>query len=323
MTLALQDWRELPAARILPLLSQEQRRWRDTLGWDLSHAWAPVEPARLAGALPGFVAREDDGRIYGWTFFGMHHHMLQVAALLAETAGVTAALVDGIMRQASAAGAASVLAFTFEQAPGLGEAFRAHGCATERYAYLSAAPLAGAYPDDDAVTMRPWATGDLDPFIELCAGAYAGSTYLRPFAPGGSMPEWREYAAQLVEQSGCGTLLPEASVMAIDRASGSVIGAVLSTRLDPSTVHLAQVVVSPEARRRHLGLRLVERARAAARADVFGRVTLLVADSNVAATRLYARLGFHETAAFLAASSAYPRRSTSEAVETGGDSTLR
>jgi ribosomal protein S18 acetylase RimI-like enzyme len=76
---------------------------------------------------------------------------------------------------------------------------------------------------------------------------------------------------------------------------------VVVTTVGPKTAHVAQIAVDPSARGNGLGAQLVCAAAAAAGAQGYERLTLLVAASNAGAGALYERLGFRQTATFLAA----------------------
>jgi len=63
---------------------------------------------------------------------------------------------------------------------------------------------------------------------------------------------------------------------------------------DQARGHLARSIVSPSARGRGLGARMVEGLLDRARTESYRQVSLFVDRGNVAATALYARLGFRE-----------------------------
>jgi len=67
-------------------------------------------------------------------------------------------------------------------------------------------------------------------------------------------------------------------------------------RMVPGTWYLNVLATYPRARGRGLGSRLVEVAEACAAAEGLGGVSIIVADGNVGARRLYERLGYREIA---------------------------
>src|SRR5262245_42252476 len=114
-----EDWRALTPAEFAPLLSAETDAYRRELYWDVTGAWQLIEPSRVAGALPGFVARDDAGRVRGWTCFLDHHGIRQVAILVSDNDVVTATLIEGIVTAPGAAQARGEIVCVRDAAPGL------------------------------------------------------------------------------------------------------------------------------------------------------------------------------------------------------------
>lgn len=296
------DWRFEAAFRVSGWLEAEYDWWRMNLGWDLRTAWTAVEPARARGELPGLSIEDEDGQSVGWGFFLRHGDALQVASIVADEPAATAALVDGILASSEVAAASTIVSFTRAQAPGLAEEWAARGFDVETYRYLEV-PTEGFAAAE--TTVEPWYEPNDERVRMLLERAYEGSSELRPFAPNGSSEEWSEYVTSLVERNACGRFLPEASGVIASAAGGHepavLEGAIVMTTIGDKTAHIAQVAVDPAARGNGLGAKLICAAAAAANAQGFERLTLLVAESNTRAGALYERLGFQQTAAFLAA----------------------
>jgi ribosomal protein S18 acetylase RimI-like enzyme len=296
------DWRFEAAFRVAGWLEAEYDWWQMNLGWDLRAAWAAVEPARARGELPGLSVEDEDGQPVGWGFFLRHGDVLQVASLVASEPEATAALVDGVLNSSEAAAASTIVSFTRAQAPGLAEELAVRGFDVEAYRYLEVSTDGFAAAE---TTVEPWYEPNEERVRMLLERAYQGSTELRPFAPRGLSEEWCEYVLSLVERNACGRFLPEASGVIASMSGGhepaTLDGAIVVTAIGDRTAHIAQVAVDPAARGNGLGAKLVCAAVAAAQAQGFERVTLLVAESNTRASALYERLGFQQTATFLAA----------------------
>lgn len=156
----------------------------------------------------------------------------------------------------------------------------------------------------------------------LLARAYPDTQAARPFAPHGTLEQWRDYLHGLVETTGCGLFQPDLSVV-VDGASGGLSAGVLASLIAREVAHVSQVAVDPGAQGRGLGAGVVRQAMACAAARGVRRMTLLVAKSNHAARSMYAKLGFADRAAFVVGSSDQPCRSTSVALATVGVSTRR
>ena len=299
MTTVCEDWRGLGAEEASALVVAEALIWKHRLDWDVSAAWSVVESARAAGRLPGLVARDPAGRVTGWTCFLVHRDSLQVALLVAETRDVTAALVDGIVSSTVAACTTRFALSVRDAAPGLRDALLARGFGATTYRYLSNDRLgdSGICASGDSEIqrfpesrVREWESDDLEPMARLGARAYARSKDVRAFAVDGTVDEWTEYVTGLVTRPGCGRFLPEAS-FSIDREAGELEAAVLTTEVGPSTSHIAQIAVDPGARRRGLGRMLIRAAIARSMALGYRRMTLLVAEANTPAVRLYQQCG--------------------------------
>ena len=311
----IQDWRRSTPEEIEPLLALEREAWLRDLDWDVRAAWQAVEPARRAGTLSGFVAKDDHGRLAGWTSFLLHHDNVQVLAFVSPAADTTSALLDAILASEECAAADAVLFCVRSAADSLAEALASRGFRVEPYRYL-AADL-GRYDKGDgsdrskertdAVSisssrgaMRPW-SADGERLARLLARAYEGELTTRAFAPHGSAAEWTEYVVTLLTTTGCGRFLPGLSVVAPSAHGQALAGAIVVTDLAPGTSHVAQIAVDPVERGRGLGGRLLSSAMSAAASAGYARMTLLVATSNGPARGLYERAGFRDRSTFVIA----------------------
>ncbi len=317
MAVTCQDWRACPASDITPLLEREMAAWRNELDWDVRWSWRVIEPARAAGALPGFVARDPRGRIVGWTWFLKHGDCLQVAALCADAAPVAEVLARAVLESEPARTAATAVWSVRGTTPGLREVLTSAGLDVARYLFLR-----GALTDDgSAPAGRPWTAADREAAERLCSQSYSHRTHVRAFAPRGTPEEWREYLHSLFETDGCGVFMPEASFVEED-AGGDLTGGIIASTIAPNTAHISQIVVRPDCRGTGLGRRLLRASMQACAARRYRAMTLLVAEDNAPARLLYSRNGFAPTAEFLVAV-AQPRRLTRVAPGRGGVSTRR
>jgi ribosomal protein S18 acetylase RimI-like enzyme len=146
-------------------------------------------------------------------------------------------------------------------------------------------PAAGPRPP----AADAWRPDDLPRAAVLLHASYTHDIG-RYFAPHGSAVEWLRYVTALVTDSPCGTFTPGLTRVVRD---GAVLRALaLVTLVAPATAHLAQLAVRPDARRHGVATLLVEDVSAAAAAAGCTELTLLVADTNTPARRLYESLGF-------------------------------
>jgi ribosomal protein S18 acetylase RimI-like enzyme len=305
------DWRDVPEDVIRPLYEAEGERWFRALDWNLQPSWSVVETARAAGQLPGLLARDRHGRITGWAFYLLHGDILQIGALVGDRAATVRGLLDAILASPEAALSRELSSFLFPQGSAEYAAFVRRRIGVYRHLYLrselggATTPPAG---DDDTVELRPWASADGVSLVRLLARAYQKAPSSRCFAPHERLEEWAHYLGQLIRTAACGVFLPEASYVAFRTGAPEPVGLVVTTAIGPRTAHIAQLAVEPTFARGGIGSRLVRAAGAAARALGHERATLVVAEDNDAARRLYGRLGFNEVASFLFASRQTPLR---------------
>jgi ribosomal protein S18 acetylase RimI-like enzyme len=325
------NWHLLAPSVVEPLLHEEIAAWRGELHWDIRKSWQVIEPARRAGRLPGIVVTDGADRSEGWTCFFADRRTLQVMALVAASSESTVELVDALLAAAGTEATDTITFFVRAAAPGLEACLRERDFEVARYRYLVKEKTSGVFfsctrkkDSRGLFTPEPLGSGTIsDQAAALLERAYATSPELRAFAPDGTPTEWREYVANLLGTTDCGTFLPEASFLLPGAQPGCLGGVVITTQLDDETAHIAQLAVDPFERRRGLGRQLLEAALTAASDRGLVRTTLLVSAANVRALSLYEAEGFSDRAVFLAARRCQPRRFTSVALATGGASTRR
>jgi ribosomal protein S18 acetylase RimI-like enzyme len=314
MAITCVDWRGADAERLAGLYAAEVRRWSHVLAWDTRASWIQIELGRRLGTVQGLLAHDPDGNVVGWTFYLLHHDVLQIGGFAAASPVAATTLLHAILDSETASRAQSLTLFAFAEAPGLVEALAGCGLSVARYDYLSKAlsdELCRPSPD-----MRRWRADDAVAAAALLASAYGEPQPARPFAPRGTAEEWREYVGQLAVGAGCGMMMPDSTLVVPGELEG-IAGLVLVTRLAPATAHIAQICVAPPVQRQGLGRRLLRAACANAGAAGCDRMTLFVEAGNARARDLYADLGFGVVASFVSAGSRQPLRLTSVAAGGG------
>jgi len=287
-----ESWQAAPTAEVLSLLHGECTRWSVDLGWDLARDWAAVEPARRAGLLAGWVVRGTDRQPRGWAFGVDIDGERQVGAVVADDADTAQQLMHTLTADASVRRALAFVRTTEIVTPDL---LRAHGFEVQPFAYL-VAPTGGASIDADT-----WRAQDRIATADLLMRAYVDDRSLRPFARQGTPADWLDYVDALTMRPGCGVFSPLCSV--VIREGRRLLGVALVTSIGPTTAHLAQLAVAPEARGRGRAQTLLAAARANAdRVLRASRISLLVSTANTPALTLYARAGFRHAGDFVAAS---------------------
>jgi ribosomal protein S18 acetylase RimI-like enzyme len=292
------DWRGVEAAVVGECYERERLHWQDALGWDTAWTWATVEQARLAGTLPGVLALNRFDRVEGWAFHMTENGTLHIGGLVADDADTTAALVDVLLRDGTAAAVSAEACFILDRAQDLEPTLAARGFDVERFHYLSLA--LGSAPEIGLERPSPpgidrWRTGDAAAAALLLEASYTPAGRVH-FAPTG---DWTRYVSGLVHQSGCGTFA--AGLSRVIRGDGDLDAVVMASVLSPATAHIAQVAVRPAKRGRGVASALVREVAHTAAQDGKQHLTLLVGDRNQTARRLYAAMGFQPRATFVAA----------------------
>jgi ribosomal protein S18 acetylase RimI-like enzyme len=294
----LRDWRDAEPADTQLLYAREQDFWVRDLAWDASNSWREIEQARTTWGLPGRMAIDHKRMVRGWSYYMPDGETLHIGGIAADTKPATDALLDACLEMAAVPPRPlRVSCFVPDRAEGFEAALVERGFACEHYHYLSrplTAPADGAQPTG----AEAWREGDLLEAAELLRTAYG--EHGRHFAPRGTLTEWEHYTRGLVERPGCGDLEP--AITRVLRDAGNMVALVLSTRVAPGTIHLAQVAVHPARRREGFARQLVEEACRLAQPRAARQATLLVGDKNTAARNLYESMGFRRRATFIAAS---------------------
>lgn len=298
--LRVEAWARVPSAVMAACFRREAQRWREHLEWDTTLSLAALDDARRHGQVPGFVTYDERGSVTGWTYYLLHDGDLQVGALVATSPAATVCLLDAVLGSPELSLAKRVIVFAFTEAPDLESALAQRGFDVGAAHYLTCR----LPPAPSAADVLPtWGDDDAAEVADVLCTAY-GADPRRAFAPSGLMADWHHYVQQLTVTAGCGQFVPALSPLA-PAADGGLDGATIVTRLSPTTAHLAQLGVRPQAGGRGLGSRLLTAVKAGAAAHGCARLSLLVDDANAGGRRLYARHGFEPRAVFVNASRAH------------------
>ena len=305
----IDDWRNLPAGAMTPVYEAERARWANGLQWDLGPSLEALERARGEGTLPGLVVRGPGQSVVGLSYFLVQKGVLQIGALQARTADGVRLLLDAIFKTPEASLAQQVLLFAYPDSPACESALQRRRFDVTRYWYLrrSLDRACATAPDP---SLRPMRDSDGPDLVRLFARSYAGDPGARCFAPHGRLDEWAQYLGQLTRGVALGQFLPEASLVMPGTGPSHLVGASVVTALSDRTIHLAQLVVDPSARRRHLASRMLDAVLSWGHAHDRAAATLLVSERNAHARALYDARGFVPIGYFLHAERPLGRRAT-------------
>ena len=295
----IDDWRDADCAEMAALYARERARWLADLGWDSAAAWTLTEASRAHGLMPGFVARDGHGGVLGWTFYGLRGGVLQIGALAGDRADAVRELLDAVLASPEASLAHRLHGFVFPEGRSAEAALGRRRFSVEHYLYLERALSA----DDDAppsAASGPFTDAHVPAAVRLLARSYAGSPAAECFAPNGRADEWAAYLGQLLLTPACGVFRQgDSRVVTGPGPGGTIGGLVVVTEVGHGVAHIAQIVTDPFARRRGTATELLRQVFSTAVRRGARRVTLLVAESNVGARALYAKLGFERRASFV------------------------
>ena len=113
-----------------------------------------------------------------------------------------------------------------------------------------------------------------------------------------TIPGARHFLMNIIQYPGCGRFAPEASVLAIDAATGRICGMCLAGRISEAGGHITQLCILPALRNFHLGYELMRQAALRLVNTGSSVVGLTVTCANATAVRLYVSTGFRIVSRF-------------------------
>jgi len=304
------DLRHFASGDLRRLLDEEVEVWGSRLHWDYRSSADMILRYVDAKILPGYAAVER-GSIIGYSFFvyesskgvvgdmfvsPRRHDVQQLEAQLSTHVIATLQQSPGIHRVEAQLLTHETGAF----AP----VFASSGFARYRRLFL-ALPLQGPgslrmqpvrLPDD--IHIRYWLDQDYQAAASIITTAYRGhidseiNDQYRTHA--GSV----RFLNNIVRFPGCGVFDAEASFSAVHRATNSIVGLILCSRVRDDVGHITQVCLLPEYRGKGIGENLIAATGNSLRNRRFGMLSLTVTEMNEHAVELYKKLGFRETRVF-------------------------
>ncbi len=309
------DLRHYSAQSLRPLLEEESRIWSERLAWDYRASTDLLLQYLDARVLPGFVAVEA-GRVIGYAFCVYEDRKAivgDVFALTPSEPGRTRTEVETLLLEH--------LLSLLTHSPGVeriesqlllhhhnqhSALFERAGFAVHRRIFMEldltglqpASSQAGAAAAEQATLdrsgyrMRPWQDSDFTPAGSLIAAAYEGHL------DGVINDQYRSVAGSLrflhniIRFPGCGLFDAQSSRVIDHRATGTMAGILLCSRVRQDVGHITQACVAHSARGLGLGTLMLRSAMRDLAARRFTRLSLTVTEGNRRAADLYRRLGF-------------------------------
>ncbi len=323
MSVEIYDLRHFVSADLRALLGEETQLWERQLGWDYTNSAEMVLRYLDARILPGYAAVEE-GRVRGYTFFvyeGSKGILGDLFVSAVARPGSPGQAPDSPGPEPLAAQLLTHVIETLQQSPGihrieaqllphatgaLARPFLVAGF--QRYVRLFMHVPVGAEPagwgsragDDqgDDIEIRRWTEEDFSSAAAVITAAYRGHVDAEINDQYRSTHGSLRFLNNIVRFPGCGVFDPEASLVAVHRGTGLMVGLVLCSRVKNDVGHITQVCLAPDLRRRGLGQALLAASYESLQRRGFGALTLTVTEANAPAVELYRRLGFTVTHVF-------------------------
>jgi ribosomal protein S18 acetylase RimI-like enzyme len=296
------DLSTVTVAELEDLWHHELHLWHDRLLWDVSGAYAAIRRVVGRGGLPGKAVRVHD-RTVGYTYYGIDGDLGVIAGLVVLPAWshreVGQTLLTHAIREMQRQGVSRIESrFISADCPWLGTVLETAGFRTYWRDFLRCELRSSPWPryPAAAVDLEPWQQSHLGEAAAILQAAYVGSVEAEMLALYRSSNGCRIVLDNIVNQGGCGVLVPEASAVA--RKQGRSLGFVVITEVAPRQGHLPQVAVLPDSQHQGLGRGLLDYSLRQLAAGGFETLSLIVSRANDRALALYQGMGFQSVLAF-------------------------
>ncbi len=303
------DLRHFSSSDLRPLLDEEAQVWAELLAWDYTGSTEMILRYIDARILPGYAALEK-GRVCGYSFFVYEGSKGVIGDLFVEGDGIR---YSTPVEHPVETRLLSHVIETLQQSPGIHRIeaqLLVHPTGAVARPFLEdgfhrhprlfmVLPLAGGSAGErplvtpEGVDIRRWTDHDYQPAAAIITAAY------RAHIDSDINDQYRTVAGSLrflnniVRFPGCGQFDGSSSFVAYHRASRTLVGLILCSRVRNDVGHITQVCVLPE----HRGKRIGEALLAANMLDLnrrrFSSLSLTVTEANRGAVELYKRLGYY------------------------------
>jgi len=306
------DLRHFSSADLRPLLEGESRVWSRLLSWDYRGSAEMILRYVDAKILPGYAAVER-GQVFGYSFFVYEGSKGVIGDLYVGSKNG----IPGEKEREVELRLLTHVIETLQRSPGihrveaqllvhesgavtnpfLQEGFRRYPrlFMTVPIARTDTAPEIQLPPE---IEIRPWTEQDYQGAAAVITAAYRGHVDSEINDQYRTMSGSVRFLNNIVRFPGCGLFDSEASFVAVQRRSKSMIGLILCSRVKHDVGHITQVCVLPEFRGHRIGERLLAASGQSLRRRNFTSLSLTVTQANQGAVGLYERLGFNTARIF-------------------------
>lgn len=290
-----------------PLLDEESRSWRQLLSWDFTHSAELVRRFIRMQALSGYCLRVGH-RTVGYAYYVCEERKgligdLYVSDEFASSdneSRLLAAVLHALAESGTVRRVESQL-MMLRSPMTTGLPMPSHARVYPRL-FLTAdlhrpVPLA-THESARSILFEPWSERRQDEAAQLIADAYHRHVDSQINDQYRSVSGARRFLQNIVQYPGCGTFLPQASLLAVQPYSGKLCGLVLGSSVARDVGHITQICVSPAVKGTGIGFELLRRAMRHMAQQGYSRASLTVTAANVEAIRLYERVGFQQIRRF-------------------------
>lgn len=302
------DLRHFTSADLRPLLDEETGAWARLLSWDYSSSADMILRYVDARILPGYAAVER-GRLHGYSFFVYEGSKGVIGDLFVAEES----LKNGGSEHAIEKRLVTHVVETLQQSPGvhrieaqllvhqsgtMSAPFEAEGFRRFPRLFMSlpltkngsGKQVAPAAPK--GFEIRRWTEADYQIAASLITECYRGHIDSDINDQYRTSQGALRFLNNIVRFPGCGFFDSNASFIATEISTGSIVGVILCSRVKGDVGHITQVCVLPQFRGSHLGWALMEASANDLRRRNFSMLSLTVTEANHNAVELYKRIGF-------------------------------
>jgi ribosomal protein S18 acetylase RimI-like enzyme len=293
---------DVSPAALEEIWQQQADWWRARLRWDISDALAVLRRVVARRGVPG-KAVQVGARTVGYSVYVIGGHRGEIADLCVLPEWSHAEVGEPLLRETIAAMRQQGVLRVEKLAPGidypwLTPAFEREGFQTYWREFLRIELCQGPVlpPAPPAVHLEPWQGHQVHQAAVLMQAAYVGSVDAEINALYRTAAGCQLVLDNLLNQGGCGSLIPGASALAHHQGQG--VGFIVVTEIAPRQSHLAQVVVLPAYQRRGVGRWLLHYSMSQLAALHYETLSLIVSRANARALTMYQAAGLQPVLAF-------------------------
>lgn len=144
----------------------------------------------------------------------------------------------------------------------------------------------------NTIVFEPWNDRHQDAAASVIASSYRGHVDADINDQYRTVSGARRFLFNIIQYPGCGTFERNASVVAIDRVSGEVVGVSLASSVARDAGHITQICAAPQVRGLGVGYEMLRQSMAAFERMNYRRCSLTVTAANANAVALYEHTGF-------------------------------